>query len=73
MTNTKKQLMTAIAMLVVAALALGTSTYAWFVSNTSAKVDEMQFTAQSVDVTGTIEYFSTDFDWHEIVLFLPKP
>ena len=49
MSNTKKQLMTAIAMLVVAALALGTSTYAWFVSNTTVKVDEMTFTAQTVD------------------------
>lgn len=49
MTNTKKQLMTAIAMLVVAALALGTSTYAWFVSNTVVKVDSMTFTAQTVD------------------------
>ncbi len=49
MTNTKKQLMTAIAMLVVAALALGTSTYAWFVSNTAVKVDSMTFTAQTVD------------------------
>ena len=49
MTNTKKQLMTAIAMLVVAALALGTSTYAWFVSNTTVKVDSMTFTAQTVD------------------------
>lgn len=49
MSNTKKQLMTAIAMLVVAALALGTSTYAWFVSNTTVKVDSMTFTAQTVD------------------------
>ncbi len=49
MTNTKKQLMTAIAMLVVAALALGTSTYAWFVSNTAVNVESMTFTAQSTD------------------------
>ena len=49
MTNTKKQLMTAIAMLVVAALALGTSTYAWFISNQDVKVQEMTFTAQSVE------------------------
>lgn len=49
MTNTKKQLMTAIAMLVVAALALGTSTYAWFKANTDVKVESMTFTAQSVE------------------------
>ncbi len=61
MTNTKKQLMTAIAMLVVAALALGTSTYAWFVSNTTVKVDEMQFTAQSVD---NLQIALTTDAWH---------
>ena len=49
MTNTKKQLMTAIAMLVVAALALGTSTYAWFKANTDVKVESLSFTAQSVE------------------------
>ena len=49
MTNTKKQLMTAIAMLVVAALALGASTYAWFMSNTTVSVESMTFTAQSTD------------------------
>ncbi len=49
MTNTKKQLMTAIAMLVVAALALGSSTYAWFVANTSVSVESMTFSAQTVD------------------------
>ena len=48
MTNTKKQLMTAIAMLVVAALALGTSTYAWFKANTTVTVEELTFQAQSV-------------------------
>ncbi len=49
MTNTKKQLMTAIAMLVVAALALGTSTYAWFKANTEVVVESMTFSAQSVE------------------------
>ncbi len=49
MTNTKKQLMTAIAMLVVAALALGTSTYAWFKANTEVIVESMTFSAQSVE------------------------
>lgn len=49
MSNTKKQLMTAIAMLVVAALALGTSTYAWFKANTEVIVESMTFSAQSVE------------------------
>ncbi len=60
MSNTKKQLMTAIAMLVVAALALGTSTYAWFVSNTTVKVDSMTFTAQTVD---DLQIALTTADW----------
>ncbi len=60
MTNTKKQLMTAIAMLVVAALALGTSTYAWFVANTSVKVETMTFTAEAVD---NLSIALTTNDW----------
>ena len=47
MKNTKKQLFTAVAMLLVATVALGTATYAWFVNNAAVEVDNMNFTASS--------------------------
>lgn len=47
MTTTRKQLFTAVAMLLVAALSLGTATYAWFVNNTAVEVETMTFTAES--------------------------
>ena len=43
----KKQLMAAIAMVLVAAIALGSSTYAWFVSNNSVKGTTTTISAQS--------------------------
>ena len=43
----KKQLMAAIAMVLVAAIALGSSTYAWFVSNNSVKATTTSIAAQS--------------------------
>lgn len=43
----KTQLFSAIAMMLVAAVALGTSTYAWFVTTAAPKVDVMQFQATS--------------------------
>ena len=43
----KKQLMAAIAMVLVAAIALGSSTYAWFVSNNKVTADVGNITAQS--------------------------
>ncbi len=47
MKNTKKQLFTAVAMLLVATVALGTATYAWFVNNAAVEVENMDFTASS--------------------------
>lgn len=41
----KKQLMAAIAMVLVAALALGSSTYAWFASNTTVTASTMEVKA----------------------------
>ena len=41
----KKQLGAAITMVCVAAVALGSSTYAWFTSNNSAKAEKMNVTA----------------------------
>ena len=41
----KKQLGAAVAMVCVAAVALGSSTYAWFVSNNSVKAEKMNVTA----------------------------
>ena len=43
----KKQLMAAIAMVLVAAVALGSSTYAWFVSNNTVKATTSTISAQS--------------------------
>ena len=43
----KKQLAAAIAMVVVAAIALGSSTYAWFVSNNTVKATTASISAQS--------------------------
>ena len=57
----KKQLGAAIAMVCVAAIALGSSTYAWFVSNNSVKATTSQISAQSnsaylvIDNSGTTE------------------
>ena len=43
----KKQLAAAIAMVCVAAVALGSSTYAWFVSNNTVKAVTTNISAQS--------------------------
>lgn len=43
----RKQLMAAIAMVLVAAIALGSSTYAWFVSNNTVKATTSKISAQS--------------------------
>lgn len=43
----KGQLFTAVAMLIVAAVALGTSTYAWFVNSQTAEIDTMNFQASA--------------------------
>lgn len=43
----KTQLLAAIAMVLVASIALGSSTYAWFASNTQVTANGMQVTAQS--------------------------
>ena len=44
----KKQLAAAIAMVLVAAVALGSSTYAWFVSNNTVKATTSKISAQSI-------------------------
>ena len=43
----KKQLMAAIAMVLVAAVALGSSTYAWFAANNRVTAECMTVTAQA--------------------------
>ncbi|MDY5987783.1 MAG: hypothetical protein SPJ81_12730, partial [Lachnoclostridium sp.] len=43
----RKQLMAAIAMVVVAAVALSSATYAWFVSNNTVKATTASISAQS--------------------------
>ena len=45
----KKQLVAAIAMVLVAAISLGTSTYAWFVNNTKVTADNVKVTAKAAN------------------------
>lgn len=45
----KRQLLAAIAMVLVAAIALGSSTYAWFANNTKVTANDLQLTAMSND------------------------
>ena len=45
----KKQLAAAIAMVLVAAISLGTSTYAWFVNNTKVTADKVSVTAKAAN------------------------
>lgn len=45
----KKQLAAAIAMVLVAAISLGTSTYAWFVNNTKVTADNVKVTAKAAN------------------------
>ncbi|MDD6405081.1 MAG: hypothetical protein PUG00_04695 [Clostridiales bacterium] len=62
----KKQLVAAIAMVLVAAIALGSSTYAWFVSNNTVKATTTTIAAQSnaafmvIDKTLTSESSGTE-------------
>ena len=63
----KKQLGAAIAMVCVAAVALGSSTYAWFINNTRVTAESVELTAEtsyalmiSKNATGTA---STASDW----------
>ena len=43
----RKQLMAAIAMVLVAAIALGSSTYAWFVNNSKVTAEAGDYTAST--------------------------
>lgn len=47
MKTIKKQLFVALVMMLVAAVALGTATYAWFVNNAAPSVAQMDFTAST--------------------------
>ena len=57
----KKQLMAAIAMVVVAAVALGSSTYAWFANNNSVKAENMSVIASADVEFLEIQNVGTDF------------
>ena len=58
----KKQLMAAIAMVLVAAVALGSSTYAWFANNTKVTAEGMSITALSEGANLEIAWTSTSFE-----------
>lgn len=55
----RKQLFAAIAMVMVAAIALGSSTYAWFVTNNTVKATTSQISAQSNAAFMNIKYNAT--------------
>lgn len=55
----RKQLFAAIAMVLVAAIALGSSTYAWFVTNNEVKATTSQISAQSNAAFMKIKYNAT--------------
>lgn len=60
----KKQLVAAIAMVLVAGVALGSSTFAWFVNNTSVKAQGMQVNAVasgSLVIKGMTDSTDTEF------------
>lgn len=65
----KKQLMAAIAMVVVAAVALGSSTYAWFINNTKVTAESVNMTATTANtllispVSINNDAFSDDRSW----------
>ncbi len=68
----KKQLVAAIAMVLVAAVALGSSTYAWFVSNNSVTATTSTISAQSnapflkIDKTDITENSGTSIDFKDV-------
>ncbi len=55
----RKQLLAAVAMVLVAAVALGSSTYAWFVTNNTVKATTSQISAQSNAAFMKIKYNAT--------------
>lgn len=65
----KKQMAAAVAMVLVAAIALGSSTYAWFVSNNTVKATTASISAQSnapflmIDKTGVTEASGTSISY----------
>lgn len=57
----KRQLLAAIAMVLVAALALGSSTFAWFANNTSVTAEGMSIAALSEGANLEISWTNSDF------------
>ena len=56
----RRLLISSVAMLLVAMLALGTATFAWFTTNSSAKADKLQaYTTQASE----LKLSSTNIDW----------
>ena len=58
----KRQLLAAIAMVLVAAIALGSSTYAWFVTNNTVEATTSTISAQSNAAFMVIKYNATAVD-----------
>lgn len=58
----KRQLLAAIAMVIVAAIALSSSTYAWFVTNNTVKATTSQISAQSNAAFMNIKYNASAVD-----------
>ncbi|MCH5304230.1 MAG: hypothetical protein J1E41_05150, partial [Ruminococcus sp.] len=71
MKNTrKKMLLSSIAMLLVALVALGSATYAWYITNATVTADETQFSAASAD--GLVIRHKTSDDWTTAIHDLNK-
>ena len=64
----KKQLGAAVAMVCVAAVALGSSTYAWFVTNNSVEADNMTVMANADVEFLEIANAGTNFDGKTIAV-----
>ena len=59
-TSRKRLLISSVAMLLVAMLALGTATFAWFTSNTTSKADDFHATTTKVS---TLVISKNDKKW----------
>lgn len=57
----KTQLLAAVAMVLVASVALGSSTYAWFATNTSVKADGMNITAKTEGANLEVSFTKDSF------------
>lgn len=63
-TSRKRLLVSSVAMLLVAMLALGTATFAWFTSNTSATADQLSVQTSK---SSELKVSKNDLDWQDAI------